>query len=198
MKFWDIFLKMIEIITPTFIRNICKNRFDRLKSFFDERKRILESNENEATKTILLNAAASALTGAKSAKIEELNFFLEKFNPNYFEGDYWAFARNRLTYEVTHNQNSEIVSIKSIKSERYKMYVINSIMIFVMGFVPLALYLKGNELKQGYHSITGIPTDFFTLTYWVICFICALTIVKILYDWTCWSDLNNLIKKMFP
>lgn len=198
MKFWDIFLKIIEIITPTFIRTLCKNRFERLKIFFEERKKIIDSDENEATKTILLSAAASALTGAKSAKIEELNFFLEKFNPNYFEDDYWAFARNRLTYKIEYGAMNEITAIRSIAKEKYKMYGVNSFLIFIMFLVPSALYFKSIELKKTYHFITGLPIDFFTMLYWAICFFCGLTIVKILYDWTCWHDLNILIKKMFP
>lgn len=142
----------------------------------------MESAENDKTKTILLNAAASALTGAK---IEELNFFLEKFDPSCFEDDYWAFARNRMTYEVKHNNLAEIDSIKSIKNAKYKIYAINSIMILIMSFVPFTLYLKGNELRLGYHSVTGLPIDFFIILYWLICFICALTLTKPLYDWTC-------------
>ncbi|WP_332606371.1 hypothetical protein [Acinetobacter sp. ESBL14] len=198
MKFWDIFLKIIEIITPSFVRSLCKNRFDRLKVFFEERKKILDSGEDQATQTILLNAAASALTGAKNAKIEELNFFLKNFDPSSFEDDYWAFSRNRMTYRVIRDESSKITAIQSIKTERYKMYGLNVFLIFAMVFLPLALYYKSIELRQIYHTLTGIPIDVFTLIYWGICFICALTIIKILYDWTCWQDLNNLIKKKFP
>ena len=146
MKFWDIFLKIIELIIPAYLRNLNKSRYERLKLFFADKKIILESNESEATKTILLNAAASALTGAKNAKIDDLNFFLEKFNPNSFEDDYWAFARNRLTYQISYNSASEIVSIKSIKAEKYKMYALNIFLMFTMILIPLGLYLKADEL----------------------------------------------------
>lgn len=198
MKFWDIFLKIVEIITPSFLRSLYKNRFDRLKAFFDERKKILETGEDEATQTVLLNAAASALTGAKNAKIEELDFFLENFEPSSFENDYWAFARNRMTYLVIRDESSKIIAIQSIKSERYKMYGLNIFLIFSMVLMPSMLYYKSLEVRQAYHIITGLPVHVFTLIYWGICFICALTIIKILYDWTCWQDFNNLIKKKFP
>lgn len=197
MKFWDLLIKIIEIITPTYMRKKLSERHERLKKFFEEKERINSFNWSERVKEIQLNSAVEALTGTRMTNNLEFDYFVESFDPSRFENDYWAFARFRTAFDVIKNENDQIVSIKINSLETYKMIGLN-IFVFIMFLcVPATLYWKKGELYKAYHQGLGIPVEVLNTIYIFLCFLCFITIIKLFYDWSLWNSLKKQIKQKY-
>lgn len=194
MNFLQIFEKIIEMITPSFVRKKNLDRYERLKLFFNERDRIRKLNESPKVKQLLLNAATSALTGAKNAKIDEFEYFLEKFDTANVEDLYWAFVWNRASFRLSRNRNGKITYLHSVRKGRVQIRVLNSIMILFMVIIPGAFYADKDNFRNAFIEVTGLSSGTINLGYWIICLVCLTTIIKVLYDWYSWSDLNDLLK----
>ena len=188
----QIFEKAIELITPSYNRKKYLERHLRLKSFFEERERIKNLNESEEVKTLLLNSAISALTGAKNVDIKELEYFLDKFNAMEFELLYWTFVWNRAGYQVLKNSRGEIIRLKVSKKGKIKVLVMNLLVLFSMSFAPIMFYFKKDEYWRLFNSL-GASQIVTEIIYGVICVICGLTIVKLLNDWVHWKNLNKIL-----
>lgn len=196
MKVLEYFSKVVELITPEYARKIHQKRCERLKNFFEERQLILESSLSEREKNIQLNAAVSALTGASFSNIEEFNFFLEHFDPNNFENDYLAFARNRITYEIVDNEHGSKI-IKSISKQFWLMHFLHFFMLSMFLLVPLALLINFHAYIKALKVDLNVPESITSLGIWIAILICFLTLIKIFYEWACWNDFNKLIKKKY-
>lgn len=197
MKFWDLLIKIIEIITPAYMRKILSERHERLKKFFEEKERIKASNWSERVKEIQLNSAVEALTGTRMTNNEEFDYFVETFDPSRFENDYWAFARFRTTFEVVKNEINQIVSIKINSLENYKMIGLNIFIFIMFLWVPATLYWKKDELYKAYHHGLGIPIEILNTIYGFLCFLCFITIIKLFYDWSLWNSFKKQIKQKY-
>lgn len=192
MDFFSYFEKFIYIITPSFNQSSNLKRYERLSKFFEERKRINNLNESQKVKTILLNSAAAALTGVRNAKIEELEYFLDTFDANDFEIKYWAFVRNRVSYIITKNSKGKILYIHSIKKGRIKIRTLNIFIITIMFLAPFAFLTQ----RESFLTIPGVSDSIWNIFILGIIGVCVLIIIKAIYDWSYWSDLNEDLKKM--
>lgn len=196
MKAIEYLSKTVELITPEYARKFHQKRYDRLKTFFDDRKVILESSLTEREKTIQLNAAVSALTGAAFSNIEEFNYFVENFEPNNFENDYLAFARNRVTYEMNMEEN-ESLKIKVIPKQYWLMHFLHVFVAFVFAFVFVAVLHKIDQICKVFKNDLNISESVTSIGVWAVAIIAILTVIKIIYEWMCWNDFNKLIKKKY-
>lgn len=196
MKSIEYLSKTVELITPEYARQFHQKRYDRLKTFFDDRKVILESSLTEREKTIQLNAAVSALTGAAFSNIEEFNYFVENFEPNNFENDYLAFARNRVTYEMNMEEN-ESLKIKVIPKQYWLMHFLHVFVAFVFAFVFVAVLHKIDQICKAFKNDLNISESVTSIGVWAVAIIAILTVIKIIYEWMCWNDFNKLIKKKY-
>lgn len=190
----QIFEKIIELITPSFNRQRYQARHLRLKLFFEERERINKLNEPEEVKKILLNSAVSALTGTKYADIAELEYFLDRFNAYEFEVLYWAFVWNRLSYQVVKNSKGKILRLKILKSGKRKVVTLNIFVLIAMFGSPLAFYLERDGFISAFNSLFGLSQSILHIIFWIICLVCGVTIIKVFYDWTHWSELNKILE----
>jgi uncharacterized membrane protein YidH (DUF202 family) len=197
MKFWEYFEKIIAIITPQYTRKIYLERSERLREFFKIREEIETSNQPEHVKTIQLNAAVSGLTGAKFSNIEEFDFFLENFDPNRFEEDYFVFARNRVTYETVRDEHGAIISIKSITRQRWSMTSLNCFLVIVFIFAAAGFIVNFHNFSKALNKDLGIPELVNASFFLGVLFICFLTIFKVIYEWDLWSGFNRYIKNKF-
>lgn len=197
MTMFDYLPKVLELVTPEFTRKIHQKRFDRLEKFFETRKKIESSTDySDVEKKILLNSAVSALTGAAFSNIEEFDFFIANFDPNNFENDYFAFARNRITYQIIES-NDGLKKIRNVKKQLYLMNFLHLFIGVVFTLVPIGVLIKFHQILSSFEKDLNVPPSITTIAIWIILGVCLLTLVKIIYEWSCWSDLNKTIKKKF-
>lgn len=193
----DYLPKILELITPEFTRKIHRKRFERLEVFFEAREKIESSiTYTDDQKKILLNSAVSALTGAAFSNIDEFDFFVSNFDPNNFENEYFAFARNRMTYELIEEADGS-KKIRSIKKQKWLMHFLHIFIGIAFIFVSIAILIKFNQFTSAFEKDLNIPASITTIGLWVSLLICLLTLIKIIYEWSCWHDFNKLIKKKF-
>lgn len=197
MKFWEVLIRIIEFITPAFMRRILSDRHERLKKFFEEKDRIKKSECSYRVKEIQLNSAVAALTGTRSTNNEEFDYFVDNFDPSYFENDYWTFVRFRGAFIVEKNEIDEIKAIKINQIESIKLITLNLLIVFMLILVPATLYLGRKGFYQAYNKELGIPVDVLNIAYTVVCFICFITIAKVFYDWSLWKSLKRQIKQKY-
>lgn len=198
MTMFEYLPKVLELVTPEFTRKIHQKRFDRLENFFETRKKIESSTDySDVEKKILLNSAVSALTGAAFSNIEEFDFFRANFDPNNFENDYFAFARNRITYEMIEDQFG-VKKIVIIKKQLWLMNFLHWFIGIVFTIVPMAILYKFNEILSSFEKDLKVAPSFTSIAIWIVLGVCLLTVVKIMYEWSCWRDLNKTINKKFP
>lgn len=193
MKYLDIFEQLLGIITPAYMRKHYLKRYERLKFFFDERERINQTYTDERVRIILLNAAASALTGVKGAKFDELEYFLNNYSPEDFEVDYWSYVRNSNFFKLIRDENGTIIHVYSTKGDRLKTRLMNIFMILSMLIVPYFLNRDSSEFLKAFNAL-GISNNIIVTLYWVVVAICVSTIIKIIHDWICWSNLNSKLQ----
>ena len=186
--------KIIEFITPSFNRRRYQDRHARLKFFFEERERIKIINESDEVKKLLLNSAASALTGTKYADITELEYFLERFNAYEFEMLYWAFVWNRLSYQVVKNSKGNILRLKLSKKGKKKIITLNIVVLIAMIGGPLIFFLDREKFIASFNSTFGISESILHVIFFGICFVCMITILKLFYDWGHWNKLNKILE----
>ncbi|MEN8976698.1 hypothetical protein [Acinetobacter baumannii] len=185
---FNFFEKLREIITPTYNQALNAKRSERLNKFFEDRTRIKSLNESEKVKQILLNNAAATLSGVKNAKYEELEYFLETSDTDDFEMKYWAFAWNRAGFVVSRDESGKIIGIHSTPGKKVKITIMNLFLMLSMCIWPFLL----NFEREPFLNL-GLTENMWNIFILIAIGFCFVTIIKILYDWSHWHDLNVIL-----
>lgn len=187
---FNFFEKLREFITPTYNQTLNAKRSERLNKFFDDRTRIQALKESEKIKEILLNSAAAALSGAKDAKFNELEYFLETSDADDFEMKYWTFAWNRAGFVVSRDESGKIINIYSTLGKRAQIIGLNLFLILAMSIWPFLFMVE----KEPFINL-GFSESTWHIFILIISGFSLVTVIKILYDWSHWHDLNVILSR---
>lgn len=189
---FNLFEKLREFITSTYNQTLNAKRLERLNKLFDDRTRIQALKESEKIKQILLNSSSAALSGAKDAKFNELECFLETSDADDFEMKYWTFSWNRAGLVLSRDELGKIIDIYSTLGKRAQIIGLNLLLLLLlaMSIWPFLLIAE----KELFITL-GFSESIWHIFILVISGFCLVTVIKILYDWSHWHDLNVILSR---